>query len=523
MPNYKKPFTLVILDGWGFGKQKISNAIATANKPNINQLTQRYPMALLQASGLAVGANWGESGNSEVGHLSIGAGRIVEQYPLRISQAIKDESFFLNRALNGAYDHAQKNNSLVHVVGLLTSGTVHADFSHIIALLELARRKNFPEVYLHLFLDGKDSGLKEAPVLLKKLEEEINDIGFGKIATLIGRNYAMDRNNNWNLTKRSYELLVNAVGDKSDDIYTALENHYERGLTDTNMSPIVAAESDFYGISYGDSIIFFNFREDSIRQILKPFIERDFSFFPRKDLKNVYICTMTQYLESSIINVAFPPPEIKNGLAEVLEQNSKKQLHIAESEKYAHVTYFFNGLRAKELAGETDIFIESGEYGEWLPHMRSAEIKDKVLEELEKDIYDFFLVNFANADILSHTGNFNAVVKGIEAVDNALGLLYNRAVLQKDGIMIVTADHGNAESLVYASSGEAETRHNESPVPFYLVGREYEVKKTPERIARETREVAGILADIAPTILELMSIPQPEEMTGKSLLPVLLK
>lgn len=516
----KKLIVLAILDGWGFSKKKVGNPIANANKPTIDMLAQQYPMTLLQASGLAVGMTWGESGNSEVGHLNIGAGRIVEQYLSRINRTIQDGSFFNNQALSGAFDHARENNSRVHLVGLLTSGTAHADFSHIIALLELARQKEWPETYLHLFLDGKDSGLQEAPMILTKLKMEIESKGYGKIATLIGRNFAMDRDNNWDLTRQAYELLVNGKGESSDDYLATIKSRYELDQNDSTMTAIVIADSSFKDMADNDAVIFFNFREDSMRQILKPFVEDNFSLFPIKKIESIYVATTTQYLENTAAKVAFMPPIIANGLAETLEVSDKKQLHVAETEKYAHVTYFFNGLKADELNGEVDIFIESGKNYENEPAMKSVEIAQKVIEELDKNLYDFIVLNFANADMLAHTGNLEATIKGVEALDSALGLLVAR-VLEKDSIILVTADHGNAESLVYRGSGEAETRHDDNPVPFYLVGRQYQITKTSKRIAQETADVSGILGDIAPTILELMGIPQPVEMTGKSLLPLL--
>ncbi len=523
MGEIKRPVVLTILDGWGFSKKKVGNPIANAKTPIIDMLTQNYPMTLLQASGLAVGMTWGESGNSEVGHLNIGAGRIVEQYLSRINRAIQDGSFYANGALVGAFDHARENNSRGHLIGLLTSGTAHADFSHIIALLEFARQKDRRETYLHLFLDGKDSGLQEAPILLIKLKDEIAARGYGKVATFIGRNFAMDRDNNWDLTRKAYELLSEAKGETSADYLKTIQDYYTLGRNDSTMAAILAAGSGFNGINENDAIVFFNFREDSMRQILKPFVEDGFSLFPVKKLKGAYIATMTRYLEGVSAKIAFMPPVITNGLAETLETGGKKQFHIAETEKYAHVTYFFNGLRNEESGGEVDMFIESNNDHLREPAMKSREIAQKVMEELDKNFYDFFVVNFANADILAHTGNYDVTLKGIEAVDKALGSIYESAILQKDGIMIVTADHGNAESLVYRGSGEAETRHDDSPVPFYLAGRQYQVEKTPERFAQETADISGILGDIAPTILELMDISQPPEMTGKSLLSLLLE
>ena len=522
--NGKKPFVLAILDGWGFGKKEVGNPIKQANTPVMDKIAQEYPMMLLQASGQAVGMTWGESGNSEVGHLSIGAGRIVEQYFSRISRSISDKTFFSNPSLAGAFAYAQKNKSKVHLIGLLTSGTVHAAFALIPALLDLAVQNNCPETYLHLFSDGKDSGLQEGAKLLGSVRSEIQSRNCGKLATVIGRNFAMDRDNNWEWTQKAYELITKGAGEKSSDILATIKNYYQQGQNDSSMPPIVAEDSGFSGIADNDSLIFFNFREDSMRQILKPFIEPDFSLFQKSDLKNLYVCAMTQYLDPPAgglpFAVAFPPPDIVNGLAEVLSASGKNQLHIAETEKYAHITYFFNGLKTKEYDGETDIFIESLKDHENNPAMKSWEIAAKVAEEINRDFYDFVVLNLANPDVLAHTGDFSATVKGIEAVDKAVGLIED-AVLGKDGILIVTADHGNAEAMIYKAGGEAETRHESSPVPFYLVGRQYQINKTPETIAKETGEVTGILADIAPTALELMGIPQPAEMTGTSLLPVL--
>jgi 2,3-bisphosphoglycerate-independent phosphoglycerate mutase len=520
----KKPIILAILDGWGFSKKTVGNPIAAARKPTIDLLTRQYPMTLLQASGLAVGMTWGESGNSEVGHLNIGAGRIVEQYLSRINRAIQNDSFFTNPALAGVFDHAKKNNSRIHIIGLLTSGTAHADFSHLPALIEFARREKQMEAYLHLFSDGKDSGLQEAPTLISRVQNEIKAKGYTKIASIIGRNLAMDRDNNWDLTRKAYELLAQGQGEISNDIIASIKAGYSRGLNDSTMTAIVASDSGFRGIADNDALLFFNFREDSMRQITRPFVETNFSYFPPVSLKNLYICTMTQYLEPQAdtlaVNIAFMPPTIVNGLAEVLESSGKHQLHIAETEKYAHITYFFNGLRNQPYPSEIDIFIESMKNHEEKPEMRSLEIAQRVIEEIDKNLHDFIVLNLANADILAHTGNFEATIKGVEAIDNALGIILNK-ILEKDGVLLVTADHGNAESLLYRASGEIETRHDDSPVPFFLINKKYQAEKTPERIGQETNDVAGILGDVALTILELMDIKQPPEMTGKSLVRML--
>jgi|SRR3989344_3616579 len=522
MNNKRKTFVLAILDGWGYSKKKIGNPIAAAQTPNMDMFSKKYPMVLLQASGLAVGMTWGESGNSEVGHLNIGAGRIVEQYLSRINRDIQDNSFFQNSALVDSIAHAKKNNSKLHLIGLLTSGTAHADFSHILALLDLASRNDLKNVSMHLFLDGKDSGLNEAPELLLKLKDGIRNYGYENIiTTLAGRNYAMDRDNNWDLTKEAYELISEGKGSVDSDFISLISANYSRGLNDSNMKPIVA-DHDFKGIKDADSLVFFNFREDSMRQIIRPFVEDGFSLFKSKQFNDLYVCTMTEYLRGSRSHVAFLPPSVPNNLAEVLQLNGKTQLHIAETEKYAHVTYFFNGLRDGELVGEVDVFIDSNKDHKSAPEMKSAEIANRVIDYLESSLYDFIVLNLANADMLAHTGSYDVTLAGVEAVDRALGRIFSK-LIEKEAILIVTADHGNAESLVYRGSGEEETRHDDSPVPLYLIGREYEIEKSNSRITEETSSVAGILGDVAPTILELMGIPKPPDMTGKSLIELLVK
>lgn len=523
-----RPVVLTILDGWGYSKQKHGNAILNAKTPNMNFVQQNYPSLLLQASGKAVGMDWGESGNSEVGHLTIGAGRIIFQYLSRINKSIRDESFFQNDVLLKAIDHVKNNGSTLHLAGLLTSGSVHAYLGHLFALIDLAAKNEINNLKIHLFTDGKDSGLKEGVVLIKKLQDRIAKAGVGNIATAIGRDYAMDRDKNWDYTKKAYDLLVREDGDpvksqgdhgagKTPDIIEKIKELYDLGVTDPKLPPLI---TDAQGlIRENDAVIFFNFREDSMRQLAQSFVERGFQIFPVENFKNLFVVTMTQYLVD-ILNVAFPPPEVKNGLAEILSRNRKTQFHITETGKYAHVTYFFNCLNNELRDGETDIFIESLKDNLENPAMRVAEITDKVLEHIKAGLYDFYIINLTNTDILSHLGNFEAAVKGVEAVDKAVGRLV-QAVLEKDGIMIITSDHGNAEAMLYQSSGEKETKHNDNPVPLYLVGKEFQRMRSEEEVAKSTSQANGLLSDIAPTILELMGIEKPAEMTGDSLLKIL--
>ena len=508
-----RPIVLTILDGWGYSKQKHGNAILNAKTPNIDSVQQNYPSLLLQASGKAAGMTWGESGNSEVGHLTIGAGRVIFQYLSRINKAIDNDSFFSNEVLTKAIGHVHENNSTLHLAGFLTSGSVHSYLAHLFALVDLAKRSNIINLKIHLFTDGKDSGLKEAPVLIKKVADYLSQVGVGKIATVMGRDFAMDRSKNWDLTKMAHELLTAGIGEKAPDVYQKLDEYYSQGHNDSKIPPMVVDDNGI--VQENDTLIFFNFREDSMRQLVESFVDKEFNIFKRGELNNLHVASLTQYVENPNLHVAFPIPDIKNGLAEVLSKNNKKQYHVAETEKYAHVTYFFNCLKNMPFDGETDFLCESVKNPLENPKMKADDITEKVLSELDR--YDFIVINFANADTLSHFGNLEVAVRGIEAIDTALGKIKS-AVLERDGIMTVTADHGNAESLTYKSSGESETKHNDNPVPFYLIAKEFERHRSNDDIESTMKQSSGLLADVAPTILELMKIEKPVEMTGESLL-----
>lgn len=550
MPRITKysPLVLLILDGWGFSKQLIGNAILQSKTPNLDEIRQKYPFALLQASGLAVGMDWGEAGNSEIGHMTIGAGRQVEQYSLRINKAIKDGSFFGLEAFTGAFDHAARNNSTVHLAGLLTSGSVHASFEHILALLKMAGQKLYPvretpgtksdsqmtgisngvvgneqcQVKLHLFMDGRDSGQQEGVNLLVKLETDIGAENKVSIATLMGRDIAMDRDNKWDHTGRAYNLITQGQGMKIEpgQIIPTIHSYYEGNITDSDIPP--TAVNDYQGIRDGDSLVFFNFREDSMRQIARSFVDSDseFNFFPRIPFPNLYVASMTEYIKNPLLHVAFAPPKVKNSLTEVLSNQGFNQLHIAETEKYAHVTYFFNGITSTEFPGETDFFIQSNKDVVKRPKMEVDKITDKVLEEIDHNAYEFVVINFANGDMLAHEGSLENAKKGIAFVDTMIGRLQDK-ILDCDGVLVITADHGNVESMTYKGSGVKETKHETNPVPFYLIGREYMTFKDEVEVKNEEKNISGILADVAPTILAVMGIPQPPEMTGQNLLATL--
>ncbi|OGN06005.1 MAG: phosphoglycerate mutase (2,3-diphosphoglycerate-independent) [Candidatus Yanofskybacteria bacterium RIFCSPHIGHO2_01_FULL_44_22] len=510
-----RPVVLTILDGWGYSKQKFGNAILNAKTPNLDAIQRNYPSLLLQASGVASGMLWGEPGNSEVGHLTAGAGRVVFQYLSRISKAIDNGEFFNNEVLLKAVNHVKQNGSTLHLAGLLTSGSVHAYFNHLTALVDFAKKNNIQNLKLHLFTDGKDSGLKEAPVLIKKLEDYLIKTEIGKIATVIGRNFAMDRDNNWNFTKMTYDLMTAGAGQETSDIYKKLDEYYTGGLHDSEIPATVIDSSGT--IKAQDALIFFNFREDSMRQITRAFAEDNFSGFERPKIQNLFVAMFTPYLEGPDYNAAFSIPKIENGLAEIISKNGKKQLHIAETEKYAHATYFFNCLNNKPFEGETDVFIKSDKNHLEKPAMQANEIADKVVESIKNNAYDFIILNIANADVMAHIGKLEQVVQGIEAVDSAIGKIKN-AVLEAGGALLITADHGNAEALVYKGTGEEETEHNQNPIPFYLVAGEYERVRSDEEITASMDKPSGFLSDVAPTVLELLGLPKPSEMTGDSLL-----
>ncbi|MEK7194930.1 MAG: 2,3-bisphosphoglycerate-independent phosphoglycerate mutase [Patescibacteria group bacterium] len=516
-----RPLVLVILDGWGYSGQTTGNAIAMADTPIMDRVARNYPGVLLQASGKAVGLDWGEPGNSEVGHLTIGAGRTLFQYAPRITQSIENGSFLKNETLLGACNFAKQHNSTLHIVGLLGSGSVHSRFDHILALLKLAKAQGIEKLYLHLFTDGKDSGLKEAPTLLSKLRENIDRIGLGKVASLVGRWYGMDRDHNWDRTRVAFDAITNGMGQATDDAADQLKTYYENGLTDTTMLPIILDPEG--KPTDNDAIMFFNFREDSMRQITRVFTEAGFDKFVRVLPANLFITWMTQYhpKPTGSPHIAFPPPEVPNNLAEMIDKSGLHQMHVAETEKFAHTTYFFNCFKNEAYKNETDILIPSDKEHLGHPEMGASEIADKFNEEYPKG-YEFAVINLANPDVIAHTGNLEAAVKSIGAADIALGRILNTA-FQRGASVIITADHGNAEGMLYRSSGEAETKHNTNPVPLYLVMPELERSRTDEEIAGAMSDAHGILSDVAPTILELMGLEVPLEMTGTSLLSLLTK
>lgn len=519
-----KPIVLVILDGWGASALAEGNAILQASKPNLDQYQKSYPYCLIQASGIAVGLAWGQMGNSEVGHLSIGSGRVLYQSLPRISLAIQDRSFYSNKAFVAAVRHVKKNASTLHLMGLVSNGGVHSYFEHLLALLDLAAKYDVSSVKIHIFTDGRDAGIKEGIHFINRLVNKSEQLKIGQIASVMGRLYAMDRSNNWDRTGKAYDCLVKAVGQKADSVESAILKYYEQGLTDEFIPPTIINGS-YAPIKNNDAVIFFNFREDRARQLTKAFVLPSLSKFNRGELlKNLYFVAMTEYEKSLPVEVAFPPIDIDQTLGFILSNQGLRQLRIAETEKYAHITYFFSGGKENNYPLEDRILIPSlstSRYTQY-PEMRASEITERLIKEIGRNQYDFILVNYANADMVGHSGDLEATKKAIEILDAILGDLVKN-VLAVDGAVIITGDHGNAEEVLNLQSGVIDTDHSINPVPFYLIANEFKKEKTDQEILKFESIPLGILADVAPTILELMGIPKPEEMTGVSLLRTIVK
>lgn len=506
MTKPKAPIALLILDGWGKGRpEDPSNAIRAAKTPRMDALLAQYPNTSLSASGGAVGLPDGQMGNSEVGHLNIGAGRIVYQELTRITKAIKDGDFFTNPVLTAAADNVKKTGGALHLMGLLSDGGVHSHNTHLYALLAFAKEQGIERVYVHAFLDGRDVPPSSAAGYAAELEAKMAEIGAGKIATVAGRYYAMDRDKRWERVEKAYRAMVCRDGVQAADAVAAIEASYKEGVTDEFVLPTVIEGGE--AIKEGDSVIFFNFRPDRARQLTRTFSDAAFDGFDRPSgCFPLYFATMTQYEESLEVEVAYRPQYLVNTLGEVVSKAGLKQLRIAETEKYAHVTFFFNGGDETPNVGEDRILVPSPKVATYdlQPEMSAYEVTDKVIAEIEKRAYDFIILNFANCDMVGHTGVFDAAVKAVETVDTCVGRVTD-AMLAIGGIVCITADHGNADQMQDASTGEPFTAHTTNQVPFIVVG------------AGEGTLSEGKLADIAPTMLGLVGMQCPAEMDGNNL------
>ena len=508
----KKPTVLMILDGYGLNENAKGNAVAEGKTPVMDRLMKEYPFVKGNASGMAVGLPDGQMGNSEVGHLNMGAGRIVYQDLTKITKAIQDGDFFENKALLAACENVKKHDSALHMMGLMSDGGVHSHIDHVVGLLELAKKQGIEKVYVHCFLDGRDTPPASGKEYVEKLEAKMAEIGVGQVASVAGRYYAMDRDNRWDRVEKAYRALVFGEGEKAESAPAGIQASYEQEVTDEFVLPTVVVRdgAPLATIKENDSVIFYNFRPDRAREITRTFCDDEFNGFDRGErVKTTFVC-FTEYdvtIENKL--VAFVKEEITNTFGEFLAKNGLKQARIAETEKYAHVTFFFNGGVEEPNEGEDRILVKSPKVATYdlKPEMSAYEVCDKLVDAIKSDKYDVIIINFANPDMVGHTGVEAAAIKAIEAVDECVGKTVD-AIKEVDGQMFICADHGNAEQLVDYETGAPFTAHTTNPVPFILVNAD------PSYDLRE----GGCLADIAPTLIELMGMEQPKEMTGKSLL-----
>jgi len=519
-----KPVVLAILDGWGVAAPSRGNAITQAKTPVFHKLITTYPTFTLQAAGEAVGLPWGEMGNSEVGHLTLGSGKILYQNLPRITKSIMDGRFFKNEVLLKACQLARERGSNLHLIGLVSNGGVHSSIDHLYALLELAKTQGLDKFYVHAILDGRDTSFDSGKGFIKDLESKLKKIKAGKIATVMGRFYAMDRDNHWDRIQAAYDSMVQGKGKPVGSGLEAVTSSYEARVFDEELVPTVVTNEGkpVTTIQDGDVIIHFNFRPDRARQLTQSLVLPNFDKFTRPALQNLHMVTMTEYEKELPVEVAFPPEVVDMPLARIISEAGLKQMHLAETEKYAHVTYFFNGGREQAYDKEDHTLIPSPIVSSYdqKPAMSARGITDRLLKEIRSGTYDFYVVNFANADMVGHTGNLAATVKAVEFIDQCLGEVVS-ATLEFGGVVLVTADHGNAEGLINMQTGNIDKEHSNTPVPLIIIAKELEQKTVSgspitDDLSRLTS--AGVLADVAPTILKIMGIAKPSIMTGQSLL-----
>ncbi|MFC4700920.1 2,3-bisphosphoglycerate-independent phosphoglycerate mutase [Glaciecola siphonariae] len=503
MTSQKTPLALIILDGWGHRKETKNNAIAAANTPNLDRLSEQYTSTLISGSGMDVGLPEGQMGNSEVGHVNLGAGRVVYQDFTKITKSIKDGEFAHNQAITEAIDKAVAGDKAVHILGLLSDGGVHSHQDHIFAAMSLAAQMGVKHVYLHAFLDGRDTPPRSAQGYLASAQQLCDSLEGVEIASVVGRYYAMDRDNRWDRVEQAYNVIVDGTSDFSaSDANSALEDAYARDENDEFVKATKIA--NYPGVADGDSIIFMNFRADRARAMSHALVDEEFSGFQRNRFAKTHFVMLTEYETTLKVPCAFAQEKLENVMGEWLAKNNKTQLRISETEKFAHVTFFYSGGKETEYPGESRILIKSPDVATYdlQPEMNSTELTDKLVEAILSREFDAIICNFPNGDMVGHTGNFNAAVKACEAVDNCIGRIIE-ALEKVGGECLITADHGNAEQMIDPDTGVAHTAHTSEPVPFIYYGR--------KALAREN----GTLSDVAPTMLHLMGMEQPSEMTGK--------
>jgi len=523
-----KPVVLVIMDGFGIAPASKGNGVTLAKKPTFDYLVSTYPTLTLQASGEAVGLSWGEVGNSEVGHLNLGSGEIIYQTLPRINKSIESGEFAKNEAFNKAFKQVTKNKSKLHLLGLVSNGGVHSHQDHLYALLDLCKQKGINEVYIHAVLDGRDTKKDGGLDFIKQLQEKLAEVRIGKIASLSGRFYAMDRDNHWDREQRAFKAIALGEGEaKGEDPVDLIQKSYQKEVFDEEFIPstITNGGKPVATINDKDAVIFFNFRADRARQMTAAFTVPGFDKFKKGiDYKDLVFSTFTQYEKDLPVDVAYPPSAIKEPLAKILSDNSLTQLHAAETEKYAHVTFFFNGGKEDEFKGESRILVPSPPVPSYdqKPEMSANELNAKLLAAIKEGKSDFIVVNYANPDMVGHTGVIPATIKAIETTDKVLGDLV-KLVLEMGGVCFITADHGNAEELINLQTGEIDKEHSTNPVPFIAVGSAWEGQSLTPGLDSAGGDLSivtpsGMLADIGPTILKVLEIKQPDEMTGSPLI-----
>ena len=505
----KGPVMLMILDGFGINEKTDGNAVKLAKTPNIDKLMKKYPNTIMYTSGLKVGLPDGQMGNSEVGHTNIGAGRIVYQELTKITKSIEDGDFFAIPEFIEAIENCKKHNSKLHILGLLSDGGVHSHIRHLYGLLEMAKRRDFEDVYVHCFLDGRDTPPASAEGYITQLEEKMKEKKVGKIASISGRYYAMDRDKRWDRVKKCYDALVRGEGNKATSATIAIEDSYQKEVFDEFVEPTVIVNNDtpIATIGENDSVIFFNFRPDRAREITRAIVDPEFDGFETEKINTYFVC-FTNYDETMPnVKIAFKKEPLVNTFGEVVSKNGLKQLRIAETEKYAHVTFFFNGGEEKQYKGEDRILVPSPkvETYDLKPEMSAHEVTTKVVDAINSKKYDSIILNFANPDMVGHTGNLDAAIKAVETIDECVGKVIE-AINEVEGVALITADHGNCEQMIDYKTGEPFTSHTTNPVPLVLVGMD------------DVKLKDGKLADLAPTMLDIMNLAKPEEMTGESLI-----
>lgn len=516
MSEQKTPVLLAILDGWGIGRDEPGNAVLRANTPNMDYLTANYPNATLRTSGEDVGLPHGQMGNSEVGHLNIGAGFIVYQWITRIDRAIQDGSFAQNDVLQGLFKRVRENNATLHLLGLIGDGGVHAHTRHLIASINAAVESGVERILVHCFTDGRDTSPTSAIEFIKPIEDTLSHVPGGRVASVIGRYYAMDRDKRWERVQKAFDLVVHAVGSPYPTAVDAIRASYDAGVTDEFLEPsvILGPGNERHSIGEHDEFLFFNFRSDRGRELSQALVVKDFDGFDRGDWNPAHrLTTMTTYEESLPVDIVFPPQDVEYPLARVLSEAGKTQFHTAETEKYPHVTFFINGGREEPFPGEVRRLVASPKVATYdlQPEMSAVDVCDGVIEAIESRNYDVIIVNFANGDMVGHTGVIPAVIKAIETVDTCVGRIVD-ALKKVGGVGIITADHGNAEEEIDIVTGGPMTAHTTNPVPLVLVAAD----EHPARHA--SLRTDGVLSALAPTVLDLAGVPAPESMTQESLI-----